>query len=889
MATASEDAKTQELNLIFKSLGERGKEGDVWKEFTEHTLCYLLQQTPEFINKAFENESIDVVFQLYGSAAEDLKSQATDDIGDLDIVIIPKSEDLFIHDEMIEYLPQHPLHVRIKGRDHPLLQSCLVEDKPYVATSVIKNFHPAIYGTSAPHMINNLTRSIQIGSRENWGQFVTEWKNKEDGPALQVNDSQSFGPVSGEMKRTNNPQKLVNCDPAEWDWFAKFLTNANGFEYSREHADILGEFMTFANDIQMSLHERGLLGQPQALPGFVQELISSERVKQLRERVVTIQQSSHNQNESELGGEHLAEAEQHSNDQSVMPGSCHGNETGSKKDKVLQEAFLSTSESFLTPKNSRDSHNTAENLGTTLSQSTMGESSESPYQSAQHTMPRKVSETGVNEKKEQGQNEDGTDESGSESINTAKPPFAEKGEPSYSDFKSVSGEKNILLEHIFGPFSQESKAPWKETDVKDSNKATIAGGADLVPALRCPGWPRVAEDWIKRKRKWPSPDVINKVVQEGFHLVVKPPKDGGNPKCDFRIFFSHAEYLLSQAMNDIQRECYRCLKKFHRAFLKDPKGLVTFHLKNLLLQTIEETGAELWIESNRVECVMKLFGNLSQALTKKELPHFFVRSYNLFSEDYIDDPEILDVLARKVEKIMENPMQSAKQLIQKEASAVQAPLEEKSILSNGLAVKTASKADGFDSHMVLPATLKKDDTRPVSSSSRQSYRFHDLKDIYLASSQELTAMAFNADDLTIESLDPLKRSLVGDLKEMIKTHNLNAAEFRRMFEANWSAIYWKVSLNPEPNMSLRMLDAIQGVVETWKYLLKQDDFAPENAEALAERLLNPDPDADPFDLTNLLPAGIGTQFVTRFFNSLTTPSSADETKEVNLDKDIPLD
>ena len=885
MATAREDAKTQELNLIFKSLGERGKEGDVWKEFTEHTLCYLLQQIPEIINKAFANESIDVMFRLYGSAAEDLKSQATDDIGDLDILIIPKSEDLFIHDEMIEYLPQHPLHVRIKGRDHPLLQSCLVEDKPYVATSAIKNFHSAIYGTSAPHMINNLTRSIQIASRENWGQFVAEWKNKEDGAALQVKGSQSFGPVSGEMKRMNNPQNLVNCDPAEWDWFAKFLTNANGFEYSREHAEILGEFMTFANDIQMSWQERGLLGQPQALPGFVQELISSERVKQLRERVVTIQQSSHNQNESELSGEHLAEAEQHSNDQSVTPGSCHGNETGSKKDKVLQEAFLSTSESFLTPKNSCDSHNKAEDLGTT---STMGELSESPYQSARHTMPKKVSETGLNEKKEQGQNEDGTDESGSESINTAKPPFAEKGEPSYSDFKSVSGEKNILFEHIFGPVSQESKAPWKETDVKDSKKATIAGGVDLVPALRCPGWPRVAEDWIKRKRKWPSLDVINKVVQEGFHLVVKPPKDGGNPKCDFRISFSHAEYLLSQAMNDIQRECYRCLKKFHRAFLKDPKGLVTFHLKNLLLQTIEETGAELWIESNRVECVMKLFRNLLQALTKKELPHFFVRSYNLFSEDYIDDPEILDVLARKVEKIMENPMQSAKQLIQKEASAVQAPLEEKSILSNGLAVKTASKADGFDSHMVLPATLKKDDTRPVSSSSRQSYRFHDLKDIYLASSQELTAMAFNADDLTIESLDPLTRSLVGDLKEMIKTHNLNAAEFRRMFEATWSAIYWKVSLNPEPNMRLRMLDAIPGVVETWKYLLKQDDFAPENEEALVERLLNPDPDADPFDLTNLLPAGIGTQFVTRFLNRL-TPSSADETKEVNLDKDIPLD
>ena len=60
-------------------------------------------------------------------------------------------------------------------------------------------------------------------------------------------------------------------------------------------------------------------------------------------------------------------------------------------------------------------------------------------------------------------------------------------------------------------------------------------------------------------------------------------------------------------------------------------------------------------------------------------------------------------------------------------------------------------------------------------------------------------------------------------------------------------------------------------------------------EAVVERLLNTDAEADPFDLTNLWPAGIGTQLFSRLFKSL-TPSSADETKdEVNLDKDIPLD
>ena len=123
-----------------------------------------------------------------------------------------------------------------------------------------------------------------------------------------------------------------------------------------------------------------------------------------------------------------------------------------------------------------------------------------------------------------------------------------------------------------------------------------------------------------------SPEIVLKLVQEGLHLVVKSPENGGNPHCDFRISFSHAEYLSSQEMNGIQSECFRCQKKFHGAYLvTEPKALVSFHLKNTFLQTIEETRADMWTES-----MMKLFGNLLEALTGKVLPYFFVRSYNLF-------------------------------------------------------------------------------------------------------------------------------------------------------------------------------------------------------------------------------------------------------------------
>ena len=192
----------------------------------------------------------------------------------------------------------------------------------------------------------------------------------------------------------------------------------------------------------------------------------------------------------------------------------------------------------------------------------------------------------------------------------------------------------------------------------------VIQGVDTIPALRSLAWPKGAQEWIKRQRKWPSPEKVEEVIREGFHSVVKAPKSNGNPECDFRISFSHAEYLLSVEMNEIQRQCYRCLKKYHRVYLStEPKGLISFHLKNIFLRTIEETGAEMWIANRRAECMLKLFGNLLEALRNKRLPHYFVQSYNLFGFDYIEDPAILESLTKKIERIMKNPVTFAEELI----------------------------------------------------------------------------------------------------------------------------------------------------------------------------------------------------------------------------------
>ena len=229
---------------------------------------------------------------------------------------------------------------------------------------------------------------------------------------------------------------------------------------------------------------------------------------------------------------------------------------------------------------------------------------------------------------------------------------------------------------------------------------------EYIPAFRCLTWPMVAQEWRKRQRKWPSPDVVDQVIREGFHLVVKAPKNGGNPECDFRISFSHAEYLLSQEINEIQRECYRCLKTYHRVYLStEAKGLISFHLKNIFLRTIEETGGEMWIESRRAECMWKLFANLLKALREGHLPHYFLRSYNLFGIDYIEDPAILESLTQRVEQIMENPVKFAEELILVTQGKRSSPVQEQEQMN--------SPSNQLQSELMLFSPLKKENTERI--------------------------------------------------------------------------------------------------------------------------------------------------------------------------------
>ena len=437
-----------------------------------------------------------------------------------------------------------------------------------------------------------------------------------------------------------------------------------------------------------------------------------------------------------------------------------------------------------------------------------------------------------------------------------------------------------LMRHLFLPPSKVRETQFvDETSFEGNEKVPpihqqVLSAVDFVPAFKCHGWPRVAEEWLQRKRKWPSLKTVDKVTQEGFHLVVKAPTDGGDHTLDFRVSFSHAEYLLSQEMNDVQRECYRCLKKIHRRYLMNAsrKSLVTFHLKTILLHAIEETGPEMWTDSNRAECMMDLLGNLWEALRKKDLRHYFVRSYNLLCSDYIESNEILESLEAKVSQIMKDPLYFTKTLIQvlnktkqdtkKESTPTSEPafFKEPTIESKHVEQKEADSEEK-DRSVLDPVLVTKLSSHHCDHAGTKCH-FHNLKNHFMATFIELYDKAFCDPDYPLELLNSLERSIVEDLRGLVTNLERNQGrnmsltsrdreQFAVAFESCWNGFCGHITVLTGMTSKHHVLLSIKRVTSLFSYLSK-DKNCTKGSEAINRKIME-----HCFDLNLLVPPGFG--------------------------------
>ena len=278
--------------------------------------------------------------------------------------------------------------------------------------------------------------------------------------------------------------------------------------------------------------------------------------------------------------------------------------------------------------------------------------------------------------------------------------------------------------------------------------------------------------------------------------------------------------------------------------------------------------------------MMKLFRNLLEALRKRDLRHFFVRSYNLFSVDYIEDLNILEPLVEICETINENPMQFVTKLTQRQNS------EQTKKEQNCMPALTTKGQSDVHEEVSCKGTEKEcKEGINQESSLITSFRYHDIKDIFLSTSKEMTDLAFNDPHCSLQSLYSLEKSIIEDLREIEKYHIIQVADFPKMFDMCWNTAYFKMLFSPEPNIRSCILDGIKSVLELCKYVLKQEDFATGNEEAIIQRMLDPS-SKDSFDLSHIFPAGLGSQCVQKLFRGeKVRPAQAPKV----IQEDIPLD
>ena len=189
--------------------------------------------------------------------------------------------------------------------------------------------------------------------------------------------------------------------------------------------------------------------------------------------------------------------------------------------------------------------------------------------------------------------------------------------------------------------------------------------ADLVPAVRCSAWPEPALSFQTRKRKWPSKQVVDSIVESGFQVVAKSCPVNPLPDKDFILSFSPAEMKLALALPSDAVLSYCLLKLCYKSMKEgqDEKLLKTFHLKTALFWVAENTEPTAWEKIGLLSGIRSIISFLLDCLRNHNFPSFFVPTNNLISHFARSD---VDRASKILRSIHENPANYIKLLIDKE-------------------------------------------------------------------------------------------------------------------------------------------------------------------------------------------------------------------------------
>ena len=190
-----------------------------------------------------------------------------------------------------------------------------------------------------------------------------------------------------------------------------------------------------------------------------------------------------------------------------------------------------------------------------------------------------------------------------------------------------------------------------EADMSGSQPSTFPVELfDFVLAIKCDGWSLCAQqEWITRPRIWPTHEIVEKITNDGFHIVCKSSSEG-----NFQLSFSNADNVLIQNLSVIQHKVYRAFKAFVSHYKDEwntgtKKIICSFHLKTIVFWYCEKSDPQEWNEDTLVFHFLSLIDQLILALKEQTLPMYFMPKYNLM-KDIEGGPDV----AEKIHKLRFN-------------------------------------------------------------------------------------------------------------------------------------------------------------------------------------------------------------------------------------------
>lgn len=182
---------------------------------------------------------------------------------------------------------------------------------------------------------------------------------------------------------------------------------------------------------------------------------------------------------------------------------------------------------------------------------------------------------------------------------------------------------------------------------------------DVSMSVPCKEWPSCAKEWPARERPsgWPPQDLIEKVTQNGCHIVPKfdasqkssaAPGTGEMsegaassvviPNTQWRYSFSLAERTLMTSITKEQKMCYLIFKYLFSRYIKLESVITTYTPKTIFLWALETVPLSQWTIATVGDRVKGLMEDLRTCVQKKYCPHYFINDCNTLQQ--MDDKSL---------------------------------------------------------------------------------------------------------------------------------------------------------------------------------------------------------------------------------------------------------